>query len=159
MSINRVSISGNVTRDPELKHTQGGQAILTFSVAVNDRKKNPQTGAWEDYPNFIDCTLWGSRAEAVAKFMAKGTKVAIDGKLHYSSWERDGQRRSKIEVYVDEIEFLSRQQGQQGAPRAQYAPQGAPQGQYYPNQAPMGYQEQQPQYSLKDDLYGNDIPF
>ena len=108
MSINRVNISGNLTRDPELRATASGTQVLSFGVAVNDRRRNPQSGEWEDYPNFVDCTMFGARAEAVSRFLSKGAKVAIEGKLRYSSWERDGQRRSKLEVIVDEIEFLSR---------------------------------------------------
>lgn len=107
MSINRVNISGNLTRDPELRATAGGTQVLSFGVAVNDRRKNPQTGDWEDYPNFVDCTMFGTRAEAVSRYLSKGTKVAIEGKLRYSSWERDGQRRSKLEVIVDDIEFMN----------------------------------------------------
>ena len=112
MAINRVAISGNLTRDPELRVTAGGMQVLSLGVAVNDRRKNPQTGDWEDYPNFVDCTMFGTRAEAVSRYLSKGTKVAIEGKLRYSSWERDGQRRSKLEVIVDEIEFMSRRDGQ-----------------------------------------------
>ena len=108
MSINRVNISGNLTRDPELRQTQGGMAILSLGVAVNDRRKNAQTGEWEDVPNFVDCVVFGTRAEKLAQYLAKGTKVAIDGKLRYSSWEKDGAKRSKLEVVVDEIEFMSR---------------------------------------------------
>ena len=114
MSINRVMISGNLTRDPELRQTQGGTTILSFGVAVNDRRRNQQTGEWEDYPNFIDCVMFGTRAEALNRILSKGMKVAIEGKLRYSSWEREGQRRSKIEVIVDEIEFMSSRQGGQG---------------------------------------------
>ena len=114
MSINRVVISGNLTRDPELRVTTGGTQVLSFGVAVNDRRRNPQSGDWEDYPNFVDCTMFGSRAEAISRYLSKGSKVAIEGKLRYSSWERDGQRRSKLEVIVDEIEFLSRGNGQGG---------------------------------------------
>lgn len=116
MSINRVNITGNLTRDPDLRQSQGGTAILSLGVAVNDRRKNPQTGDWEDYPNFVDCTMFGTRAEAVSRFIAKGSKVAIEGKLRYSSWERDGQKRSKLEVVVDEIEFMSRDGGDRSAP-------------------------------------------
>lgn len=112
MSINRVNISGNLTRDPELRATAGGTQVLSFGVAVSDRRKNPQTGEWEDYPNFVDCTMFGARAEAVGRYLAKGAKVAIEGKLRYSSWERDGKRRSKLEVIVEDIEFMSRQAGQ-----------------------------------------------
>ena len=103
MSINRVNISGNLTRDPEMRGTTGGTSVLSFGVAVNDRRRNQQTGEWEDYPNFVDCVMFGTRAEAISRYLSKGTKVAIEGKLRYSSWERDGQRRSKLEVIVDEI--------------------------------------------------------
>jgi single-strand DNA-binding protein len=112
MSINRVNISGNLTRDPELRQTQGGMAILSMGVAVNDRRKNQQTGEWEDVPNFVDCVVFGTRAEKLAQYLSKGTKVAIEGKLRWSQWEKDGARRSKLEVIVDEIEFMSRGQQQ-----------------------------------------------
>lgn len=116
MSINRVTISGNLTRDAELRQTASGMAVLGFSVAVNDRRKNQQTEQWEDYPNYIDCSMFGTRAEKIAPYLSKGTKVAIAGKLRWSQWERDGQMRSKVEVIVDEIEFMSqRQQGQLGS--------------------------------------------
>lgn len=110
MAINRVIITGNCTRDAELRRTGGGTAVLVFSVAVNDRRKNNQTGEWEDYANFIDCTMFGTRAEKLSEYITKGTKVAVEGKLHYSSWERDGQKRSKLDVTVDGLEFLSRSQ-------------------------------------------------
>lgn len=107
MSINRVNISGNLTREPELRATQSGAQILNFGVAVNDRAKNPQTGEWEDRPNFVDCVVFGRRAESLANLLSKGMKVAIEGKLRYSSWEtKDGQKRSKLEVVVDEVEFF-----------------------------------------------------
>ena len=109
MSINRVNISGNLTRDPELRSTAGGTQILSFGIAVNDRRRNQQTGEWEDVPNFIDCVVFGQRAEALSRFLSKGSKVALEGKLRFSSWEtKEGQRRSKLEVVVDEVEFLSR---------------------------------------------------
>ena len=99
--------TGNLTRDPELRATAAGTQVLSFGIAVNDRRKNPQTGEWEDYPNYIDCTMFGTRAEAVGRYISKGSKVAIEGKLRYNSWERDGQKRSKLEVIVDEIEFMN----------------------------------------------------
>lgn len=112
MSINNVTISGNLTRDAELRTTPGGTAVLSLGVAVNDRRRN-QNGEWEDYANFVDCTLFGRRAEAIHQYLVKGTKVAIEGRLHYSSWEKDGQRRSRLDVYVDELEFMSRGSQQQ----------------------------------------------
>ena len=89
MSINRVVVSGNLTRDPELRSTANGTAVLSLGIAVNDRRKNPQTGEWEDFPNFIDCTMFGARAEAVSRYLSKGQKVLIEGKLRWSQWERD----------------------------------------------------------------------
>lgn len=113
MSINKAIISGNLTRDPELRTTAGGTAVLSFSVAVNDRQKNNQTGEWEDYPNFIDCTLFGKRGESLSRFLAKGTKIAIEGKLRWSQWQtQDGGKRSKIEVIVNELELMQQRQGQ-----------------------------------------------
>ena len=77
MSINRVIISGNLTRDPELRSTQSGMDVMSFGVAVNDRRRNPQTNEWEDYPNFVDCTMFGNRARSLHQYLSKGTKVAI----------------------------------------------------------------------------------
>ena len=72
MSINRVTITGNLTRDPEVRSTQSGMAIMRLGVAVNDRRKNQQTGEWEDVPNFIDCVMFGTRAENVSRYIRKG---------------------------------------------------------------------------------------
>lgn len=155
MSINSVSISGNLTRDPETRATASGMPVMTFGVAVNDRRRNPQTGEWEDYPNFIDCTMFGTRAEAVGRYLAKGTKVAIGGKLRYSSWQaKDGSKRSKLEVVVDELEFMSDRQRQQ------------------PPQQPGGFQSANPAYATQyaqnpvapapqpePAVYDEDIPF
>ena len=162
MSINRVLISGNLTRDPELRQTGGGTQVLSFGVAVNDRRRNPQTGEWEDYPNFIDCTMFGARAEALSRYLSKGTKVAIEGKLRWSQWERDGQKRSKIEVIVDELEFMTSRND--GSGQRQYAPAQA--NQYAPAQNQYG--SAQPQYSqpnpassidASSSVYDEDIPF
>lgn len=102
--INQVSISGNITRDPELRTGN----VLKFSVAVNDRRK--VDGEWKEVPNFIDCVMFGARAEALSNMIHKGTRVSIGGKLRYSSWEKDGQKRSKVEVAVDQLDFLSKVQ-------------------------------------------------
>ena len=154
MSINRVMISGNLTRDAELRSTQSGMAILGFGVAVNDRRKNPQTGDWEDYPNFVDCTMFGTRGEKLQQYLTKGTKVAIEGKLRYSSWERDGQRRSKLEVIVDELEFMSSRNGgnqsYDNGMSAGYAPQ--------PQQV-MAAPVAAPIMNTSASVYDEDIPF
>lgn len=123
MSINRVCISGNLTRDPEIRRTAGGTAVMSFGVAVNERAKDAN-GEWVDRPNFVDCVMFGTRAEAVGRYLSKGSKVAIEGKLRWSQWQaQDGSKRSKLEVIVDEIEFMSRSEQQGNAPAQQaYAP-------------------------------------
>ena len=118
MSINKVVLTGNLTRDAELQYTQSGMAISAIGLAVNERAKNSATGEWEDYANFINCKMFGKRAESLDPYLKKGQKVAVDGKLHYSSWEKDGQKRNKIEVIVNDLELLggAKQQSQeQGA--------------------------------------------
>ena len=159
MSINRVAISGNLTRDVDLRTTQSGMQIMRFGVAVNDRRKNSQTGEWEDYANWIDCVMFGNRAESVSRFLSKGSKVAIDGKLRYSSWETDGgQKRSKIEVIVDEIEFMSRQQGQLGSEPVYGAPAAATAPAQQPYQQQMGGMPQAVG-PVTGTIYDDNIPF
>lgn len=148
MSINKVIVTGNLTRDPELRETSDGLQILSFGVAVNDRRKNQQTQQWEDRPNFVDCAMFGNRAASVARFLSKGAKVAIEGKLRWSQWQaKDGSSRSKLTVAVDEIEFLQRkedgQHGMSGETAAAYRAMGVAPSQVAP--APP--------------LYDDDIPF
>ena len=177
MSINRVVISGNLVRDAELRSLPSGNSVLSFGVAVNERRRNQQTGEWENTPSFVDCVLFGNRANALTAYLLKGAKVAVEGRLHWSSWEKDGQKRSKLEVYADEVEFLSARQGNgpQGAPAPQRAPQNGmgytnpPQPQMAPQMAPQapaapqygGYQptQQPPMQQQMADIYDSDIPF
>lgn len=142
--INKVIITCRLTREPELRRTQSGMAILNLGVAFNDRRKNSQTGEWEEVGNFADASMFGNRAEAIANYLHKGSRAAIEGKLRYSKWERDGQARTKLEIIVDELIMLdSRQETQQGY-------QGGAQG---------GYQQQsQPQY-VEASVYQDDIPW
>lgn len=136
MSINRVNLSGNITREPELRSTKSGQFILSFGLAVNERRKNRGGDGWENYANFFDCSIFGTRAESVARFLSKGMKVAVDGRLHYSAWEvQDGSKRSKVEVYVDEIEFMDKRPENPSfkAP----APEQAPETEVYDSDIPF----------------------
>lgn len=156
MSINRVCISGNLTRDPELRATASGTQVLTFGVAVNDRARNAATGEWEDRPNFVDCTMFGNRAEALSRILRKGMKVAVEGRLRYSSWEKDGQRRSKLEVIPDEVELMTSRDGggQQAAAPAQQAP--APQ---WSAQQAYAQQPALPVQPAAPEVYDEDVPF
>ena len=171
MAINRVSLSGNLTRDPELRATASGTQILSMGVAVNDRRKNPQTGEWEDYPNFIDCMMFGTRAEKLSQYLSKGAKVAVEGKLRYSSWEtQEGQRRSKIEVVVDELEFMSgaerpadgqRRQDGASVPQQQAQPAQRPYVRAQAVPAPPAVQLQVGREfsSARPAMYDEDVPF
>lgn len=149
MSINRVTITGNLTRDPELRATAGGSQVLRLGVAVNDRWFNQQTNNWEDRPNYIDCVVFGKRADALSRYLHKGMKVAIEGKLRWSQWEdrETNKNRSKIEVIVDDLEFMSGRgdaQGQGGYGNNGYGnpqPQDGYQG-GYANQGQGNYQPQ-----------------
>ncbi len=140
MAINKVIISGNLTRDPELYTTQSGTSILKIGIAVNDRVKNNQTGEWEDRPNYVDCTIFGNRATSLQNILAKGMRVCIEGRLHWSQWEKEGQKRSKLDVNVNEVVLMqnSGQASQVQRAQSQAQPQRA--------QAPA-------------QLYDADIPF
>ena len=108
MSINKVMITGNLTRDPELKALGSGVEVLNFGVAVNDRRRNKQTGEWEDYPNFVDVAVFGARAAALNRLIFKGSKIAVEGKLRYESWQAsDGTHRSRLRVVADDVELMS----------------------------------------------------
>lgn len=107
MSINKVVLTGHLTRNPELRSTAGGLQVLSLGLAVNERRRNQRTGEWEDVPNFVDCAMFGKRAESVSRYLSKGSKVAVEGRLRWRQWERDDEKRSKLEVVVDEIELMS----------------------------------------------------
>lgn len=117
MSINKVIFTGNCTRDPELKATPSGMQVMNLGVCVSNRRKNAQTGQWEDEPCFVDCVMFGNRAEAVSRFLTKGAKVAIEGKLKWHQWQaQDGSKRSKLEVIIDELDIMQNRTVQQAEP-------------------------------------------
>lgn len=133
MSINSVSISGNLGRDPELRATRSGMQVLGFSMCVNGRVRRGDS--WEDKPNWVDVSLFGNRAESVARYLAKGSHVTVHGRLNQRTWEtEDGQKRSKLEVIADDIDFS-------GGARSDSAPAAGQQTDTYA------------------DLYDEDCPF
>jgi single-strand DNA-binding protein len=104
-NVNRVIITGNLTRDPEL--LTGGTAVCKMRVAVNGRRKNNQTGSWEDEPNYFDVTAFGKTAENAHKYLAKGRGIAVDGRLSWREWTtQDGQKRQGVEIIVENLQFL-----------------------------------------------------
>lgn len=155
MSINRVVLSGNLTRDPEVRTTQSGMPVMSIGVAVNDRRRNSQTGEWEDYANFIDCTMFGNRAQNVAQYLSKGSKVTLEGKLRWSQWERDGQKRSKIEVIIDDLDFASSRGNGGGSQGGGYSSQ---QNNSYGDAAAYSAPAT-PVVDTNSSVYDEDIPF
>lgn len=106
MSLNKVTISGNLAADAVLRTTQSGVAVLSFALAVNERTKD-RDGNWSDYTNWIDCVMFGQRAQSVQPYMTRGSKVAIIGHLHAEGYEKDGVRRKAVSVRVDDLEFMN----------------------------------------------------
>jgi single-strand DNA-binding protein len=106
MNINRVVLTGNLTRDPEVRSTPNGLAICKLGIACNTRKKNSSTGTWEEKPNFFRVTVFGAQAENCGQYLKKGRPVAIDGRLEWSSWESEGQKRESVDIIADSVQFL-----------------------------------------------------
>ncbi|HEU5151233.1 MAG TPA: single-stranded DNA-binding protein [Iamia sp.] len=101
---NNVTLTGNITRDPELRFTPSGQAVATFGLAVNRRWQNRQTNEWEEQTSFFDVKCWAQMAENVSESLGRGSRVVVTGRLEQRSWETDnGDKRSKVEVVADEI--------------------------------------------------------
>lgn len=106
-SINRVVLVGNLTRDPELRHTPSGTALASMRIAVNTRRKDTATQEWTEKPNYFDVIAWGTQGENCARYLAKGRPVAIDGRLEWREWEaQDGTKRQAVEIVAESVQFL-----------------------------------------------------
>ena len=177
MSINSVAIAGNLTRDVEVRQTNSGMTVMNMAVAVSDRKRNPQTGEWEDSPVFVDVTLFDRNGSLqwMTQYLTKGFKVMVLGRLDTDKWQdkETGQPRSKLKVIASNIDANWPKREQQGyAPRQQAAPQPQYQQQYQQQVAPQYQQQaapqqqyqqapqyQQPAQQQTDMPYSSDIPF
>lgn len=119
-NVNVVVITGNLTRDPELRHTNGGTAVCELRVAVNSRRKD-QSGNWVDKPNYFDVVVWGAQGENCSTYLAKGRPVAIEGRLDWREWEaKDGGKRQAVQIVANTVQFLGSRDGSGGG--------GAPNG-------------------------------
>ncbi len=114
-SVNQVIMMGNLTRDPELRQTPGGQSVVSFSLALN-RSYKDQSGEWQEATDYIDVSAWGPLAERVAQYMTKGRRALVQGRLQSRSWEQEGQKRTKVEVLASDVTFLDgRGEGGEGS--------------------------------------------
>jgi len=105
-NINRVVLVGNLTKDPELRHTPSGTAVCKLRIAVNTRQKDAQ-GNWGDKPNYFDVTVWGNQGESCSQYLSKGRPVGVDGRLDWREWEaQDGSKRQAVEIIADTVQFL-----------------------------------------------------
>ena len=124
-NINRVILVGNLTRDPELRHTPSGTAVCKLRVAVNTRQKD-QTGQWVDKPNYFDVTVWGNQGESCAQYLSKGRPIGVDGRLDWREWEaQDGTKRQAVEIIAESVQFLGGRGDGDGQARPQFVPEGA----------------------------------
>ena len=124
-SYNKVFLMGNLTRDPQLTYLPSQMPVVEFGMAVNDRRKQ-QDGSYVDKANFIDLSIFGKRAEALQKYVKKGDPLFVEGKLDYQQWEKDGQKRSKLKVIVQNFEFIGKGGGGQGGGNQGGGTQSAP---------------------------------
>jgi single-strand DNA-binding protein len=135
-NINRVVLVGNLTRDPELRHTPSGTSVCKLRLAVNSRQKDAATGEWGEKPNYFDVTVWGNQGENCAKFLSKGRPVGVDGRLDWREWEaQDGTKRQAVEVIADTVQFLGSRDGGGaggGEGERQFVPAGATQDDFAP---------------------------
>jgi single-strand DNA-binding protein len=112
--VNVVVVTGNLTKDPELRHTSGGTAVCKMRVAVNSRRKD-QSGEWVDKPNYFDVTAFGAQGENCANYLSKGRPVAVEGRLEWSEWEaQDGSKRQSVGIVANNVQFLGSRADNQG---------------------------------------------
>jgi len=124
-SVNRVVVVGNLTRDPELRHTPSGMPVCSLRIAVNTRRKDA-SGQWADKANYFSVSVFGQQAENCAQYLAKGRPVAIDGRLEWREWEQDGNKREAVEIVADSVQFLGSRGDGDGGGGGGYIPADAP---------------------------------
>jgi single-strand DNA-binding protein len=116
--LNRVTLVGRLTRDPELRHTQGGDPVCSIRLAVSSRARD-ESGNWGDRSNYFDVTVFGRQAETASTYLAKGRRIGVDGRLSWREWQaQDGSKRQGVEVIANDVFFLdSRGDGEGGGPQ------------------------------------------
>ena len=146
-NINRVVISGNLTKDPELRQLPSGNSVCKLRMAVNTRVKDRDSGQWMDKPNYFDVTVWGGQGESVHRYLKRGSGLLVDGRLEWREWDaQDGTKRQAVEIIAENTQFMGGREGGGGGGAERSADEFAPAG-----SAPMPTSA-----SIADD---DDIPF
>ncbi|MEI8372816.1 MAG: single-stranded DNA-binding protein [Planctomycetota bacterium] len=168
-SFNRVILLGNLTRDPELRHIQSGTAVTDLGLAVNEKRKGPN-GDWIEEVTFVDVTAWARNAEIASEYLTKGSPVLIEGRLKLDTWEKDGQKHSKLKVVCDQLRLVGTRGGS-GGDRSQSGSRPAQRSsgtsQQYNQSGPPEYVDDVPPREMSGggggggggDNGGDDIPF
>jgi single-strand DNA-binding protein len=147
-NLNRVVMTGNLTRDPELRSLPSGMSVCSLRIACNTRRKG-QSGEWEDKPNYFDVTVWGAQGENCAKYLSKGRPIGVDGRLEWREWEtQDGHKRQAVDIIADSVQFLG---GRDDA--------GTGNGFSSRSDVPVDEQDLQPAASKQGGSGDDDIPF
>jgi len=116
-NINRVTMTGNLTRDPELRTTPGGTSVCSMRIACNTRRRDA-SGEWVDKPNFFDVTVWGAQGENCAQYLSKGRPVAVDGRLEWREWDdQSGNKRQSVDIIAESVQFLGSREGSENGGR------------------------------------------
>ena len=126
-NLNVCCITGNLTRDPELRSLPSGTSVCKLRVAVNSRRKDGQSGEWVDKPNYFDVTVWGAQGENCANYLSKGRPVAVQGRLDWREWEtQDGGKRQAVEIIAETVQFLGSRDGGSGGSQSEGNGNGFP---------------------------------
>ena len=160
-NLNKVLLIGRLTRDPETRSTGGGSSVVQLGLAVNRTYTRRDSGERVEETCFVDVEAWGRTGETIARYMKKGRQIFIEGRLKFDSWERDGQRRSKLSVVCENFQFIDSQGGGEGGGGGGYQRQSGGRGQGYGQGgggqggggAPVGARD------TPQDDYDDDIPF
>jgi single-strand DNA-binding protein len=127
-NINRVVLTGNLTKDPELRSTSSGTSVCSLRLAVNTSKKDA-SGQWTEKPNYFDVTVWDKQGENCAQYLSKGRPVAVDGRLDWREWDaQDGTKRQAVQIIASTVQFLGSRGDAEGGGQPQFVPAGATAG-------------------------------
>jgi single-strand DNA-binding protein len=148
-NLNKVFLMGNLTRDPELKHLPSGTPVVEIAIAINRQWNDRNSGERKEATTYVDCKTMGRRAEVIDQYFSRGKPIFIEGRLDFRSWEaKDGGKRSKLEVFIENFEFVGGGRGEGGGGGEPGRSRSAPEESYSRDEGPPA------------EAYGDDdVPF